>query len=145
MTADGGLAVEAVGLRKSYRVRGGRKVALDGLDLRVPAGGVHAFLGPNGAGKTTTIRMLLGLVRGDAGELRVLGRGVPEGLPEIARRIGAIVEQPRFFPSFSGLRNLELLARAMGVPCGRVGEVLAEVGLGERARDRFSTYSLGMK
>ena len=138
-------AIEAYGMRKVYRSRRGRKVALAGLDLRVPTGGVHGFLGPNGAGKTTTIRMLLGLVRGDEGDIHVLGHEVPRDLPEIAHRIGAIVEQPRFFPAFSGYKNVELLAQGLGVPYPRIDEVLAEVGLTSRARDRFGTYSLGMK
>lgn len=64
----GSSAVEITGLRKTFRsLRGGRRVALDGLDMTVPAGGVHGFLGPNGSGKTTTIRVLLGLVHADAG------------------------------------------------------------------------------
>ena len=66
-------------------------------------------------------------------------------LPEVVNRVGAIVEQPKFFPSFSARRNLELLATGIGVPAQRVGAVLEEVGLAERARDRYKTYSLGMK
>ena len=94
-----------------------------GLDLRVPAGGVHGFLGPNGSGKTTTIRMLLGLIRADAGRMRVFDTEVPQHLPEVVDRVGAIVEQPKFFPAFSGRKNLELLAQGIGVPtaAGRRG------------------------
>ena len=74
--------IEIEGLRKEYRrVRGGRTVAVDGLDLAVPEGGVFGFLGPNGAGKTTTIRCLLGLVRPTGGRCRLLGADVPAGLP----------------------------------------------------------------
>jgi ABC-type multidrug transport system ATPase subunit len=138
-------AIEAYNMRKTYRSRKGRQVALAGLDLKVPAGGVHGFLGPNGAGKTTTLRMLLGLIRADSGYMRVFDQEVPRGLPQVVDRIGAIIEQPRFFPTFSGRKNLRLLARAMGVPFGRVGQVLAEVGLADRANSRFGTYSLGMK
>ena len=71
-------AVETHALRKSYRTRKGQLVAVAGLDLKVPAGGVHGFLGPNGSGKTTTIRMLLGLIRADAGDMGVFGEDVPE-------------------------------------------------------------------
>ncbi|MFP5282214.1 MAG: ABC transporter ATP-binding protein [Actinomycetes bacterium] len=138
-------AVETQGLRKTYRTRKGRQTAVAGLDLRVPAGGVHGFLGPNGSGKTTTIRMLLGLVRADAGRMRVFGEEMPRSLPAVVDRIGAIVEQPKFFPTFSGRRNLALLASGIGAPQARVAQVLDEVGLSDRARSKYRTYSLGMK
>lgn len=139
------LLIETSGLRKSYRSRRGRHVAVDGLDLAVPAGGVHGFLGPNGSGKTTTIRMVLGLASADAGEIRLFGAPVPGRLPDVIDRVGAVVEQPRLFPGFTGRRNLQLLARSIGITDVRVGEVLALVGLAERADDRYKTYSLGMK
>lgn len=138
-------AVETRALRKTYRTVRGRSVGVEGLDLVVPVGGVHGFLGPNGSGKTTTIRMLLGLVRPDSGEARVFGHEVPRHLPDVIGRVGAIVESPKFYPAFSARRNLDLLAAAIGAPPGRVGEVLAEVGLAERARDRYRGFSLGMK
>ncbi len=138
-------AVETSGLRKTYRSRKGRQVAVAGLDLKVPSGGVHGFLGPNGSGKTTTIRMLLGLITADSGNMRVFNREMPAALPSVIARIGAIVEQPRFFPAFSGRKNLALLAQGIGVPTAQVGAVLDEVGLGDRGRDKFRTYSLGMK
>jgi ABC-2 type transport system ATP-binding protein len=141
----GTTAVSTRGLRKTYRHRGRRVVAVGGLDLDVPLGGVHGFLGPNGAGKTTTIRMLLGLIRPDAGTVRVLDRSVPAALPEVVGRVGAIVESPKFFPAFSGRRNLELLAAGIGVPASRVDRVLADVGLTDRGSSAFRTYSLGMK
>ena len=139
------LAIATHDLRKTYRTRHGRQVAVAGLDLQVPVGGVHGFLGPNGSGKTTTIRMLLGLVRADSGTMSVFGRPVPQDLPAVVGRVGAIVESPKFFPAFTGHRNLSLLAEAIGVPRNRVDEVLAETGLGDRGRDRYRGYSLGMK
>ncbi|MHA7135528.1 ABC transporter ATP-binding protein [Oerskovia turbata] len=145
MSGAGDLAVRTRGLRKSYRSVKGRSVGVEHLDLDVPAGGVHGFLGPNGSGKTTTIRMLLGLVRADEGTMHLFGHEVPRRLPEVVGRVGAIVEHPKFFPAFSARRNLELLAEAIDAPAGRVDAVLAEVGLEERARDRYKTYSLGMK
>ncbi|MBA8794417.1 ABC-2 type transport system ATP-binding protein [Friedmanniella endophytica] len=138
-------AVEIRGLHKTYRRRGRLRTAVDRLDLAVPQGGVHGFLGPNGAGKTTTIRMLLGLVRADSGRMRIFDAEVPRELPRVIDRVGAIVEQPRFFPTFTGRKNLQLLASAIGVPRARVDAVLDEVGLGDRGRDRFRGYSLGMK
>ena len=145
MTVADEFAITTRGLRKTYRSRGGRRVAVDDLSLRVPVGGVHGFLGPNGSGKTTTIRMLLGLVRADSGHMRVFGQTVPDALPSVVGRIGAIVESPKFFPAFSGRHNLRLLAGAIGAPLTRVDEVLEEVGLRERGRDRYKGYSLGMK
>ena len=143
--ADEGLAVVTRGLRKTYRTVRGRRVAVHGLDLDVPAGGVHGFLGPNGSGKTTTLRMLLGLTRADAGTMHLFGTPVPRRLPSVVDRVGAIVESPKFFPTFSATKNLSLLADGIGAPRRRVGEVLEEVGLGGRGQDAFRSYSLGMK
>ena len=139
------LVIETTGLRKTYVTRRGRQVALDGLDLAVPRGGVHGFFGPNGSGKTTTIRMVLGLSRADAGTMRLFGTEVPQHLPSVIDRVGAVVEQPRLFPAFSGRKNLLLLARTIGSDRKRVDEVLETVGLSERAKDRYKAYSLGMK
>ncbi|GAA1936683.1 ABC transporter ATP-binding protein [Nocardioides marmoribigeumensis] len=140
------LAIETRGLRKEFRgARGRRHLAVEDLDLQVPYGGVHGFLGPNGSGKTTTIRLLLGLARASAGEMRLLGEPVPRALPQVIGRVGAVVEQPRFLPGFTGERNLALLARAAGLPEQRVGESIERVGLAGREGDRYRTYSLGMK
>jgi ABC-type multidrug transport system ATPase subunit len=138
-------AIEAYSLKKVYRTRNGKQAAVDGLDLRVPVGGVHGFLGPNGSGKTTTIRMLLGLIDADAGHIRIFDHEVPLALDQIIDRVGAIVEQPKFFPAFSGEKNLRLLARAIGAPQKRVAAVLDEAGLARRGSDKFRKYSLGMK
>ncbi len=138
--------IEIEGAHKVYRrSRRPPQRALDGLDLTVEEGGVFGFLGPNGSGKTTTIRVLLGLVRPDAGEVRVFGRPVPGGLPEVIPSIGALVESPQLFPSFTGRRNLRLLAGIAGLPDRRVDEVLEQVGLTDRAGDRVKGYSLGMR
>ena len=142
---SGAPAIETSGLRKTYRTRRGRQVAVQGLDLHVPAGGVHGFLGPNGSGKTTSIRMLLGLINADSGTMTIFGHPVPDDLPAVIDRVGAIVESPKFFPAFSGRTNLELLASAIGAPKSRVGQVLESTHLTDRAKDRFAAYSLGMK
>jgi len=137
--------IEVEGLRKEYRrLRGRWTVAVDGLDLAVPQGGVFGFLGPNGAGKTTTIRCLLGLVRPTGGRCRLLGQE-PAGLHRVIGRVGSIVESPTMYPRFSGRRNLELLGRISGIGHARVAQALEEVGLAERADDQVKTYSLGMK
>jgi ABC-2 type transport system ATP-binding protein len=124
-------AVETIGLTKRY----GRIVAVRDVALRVESGEVYGFLGPNGAGKTTTLRMLLGLVRPSAGEIR---------RPPLAR-VGALIEGPAFYPFLSGRENLRTLARRARVPATRVADVLHLVRLTDRAGDRYRTYSLGMK
>ena len=138
--------IETDGLRKEFRrLRGRTHVAVDDLALAVPRGGVHGFLGPNGSGKTTTIRMLLGLSRPTAGHMRLLGEDVPSRLPAVMDRVGAIVEEPKFLPAFTGRRNLQLLARSIGVSRARIDQVVGEVGLEGRDQDRYRTYSLGMR
>jgi ABC-2 type transport system ATP-binding protein len=131
--------VETTALTKRY----GRVAAVQDLDLTVRAGEVYGFLGPNGAGKTTTLRMLLGLVRPSAGSLRLLGRR-PDARGHLDG-VGALIEGPAFYPYLSGRDNLRVLALHAGVPISRVATVLETVDLTDRARDRYSTYSMGMK
>ncbi len=139
------LVVQTRGLRKVYRDHGRRLVAVDGLDLEVERGGVHGFLGPNGSGKTTTIRMLLGLASPDAGEISVLGRPYPGAVPEVLAKVGAVLERGQFAPDLSGRRNLDLLARAAGLPRTRVDAVLEQVDLTTDAKRRYRSYSLGTR
>ncbi|MFI5291688.1 MAG: ABC transporter ATP-binding protein [Candidatus Limnocylindrales bacterium] len=140
--AEGALAISTRGLVKRY----GSRTALDGLELSVPSGVVYGFLGPNGAGKTTTMRLLTGLLHPDAGSVDVLGRPFGRGDRRRLFDVGAIVEQPSFYPFLSGRENLRALAGSGArVPKGRIEELLELVGLRERAGDRVSRYSLGMK
>jgi len=140
------LVIETAGLRKEYRTRrGALRVAVQDLDLAVPRGGVHGFLGPNGSGKTTTIRMLLGLARATRGSMRLFGEPVPRALPAVIGRVGAVVESPKFAPKFTGRQNLQLLARSIDAPASRVDAAIETVGLSGRDRDRYKSYSLGMK
>ncbi|MEU6859942.1 ABC transporter ATP-binding protein [Glycomyces sp. NPDC046736] len=138
--------IEISGLRKTYR-RSFRQPhhALDGLDLEVAEGQVHGFLGPNGSGKTTTLRALLGLIRVDGGTMRIFGEEVPQRLPQVVSRIGAVVESPQFFKHFSGRLTLQLLAESAGVDKNRVEEVLEQVGLRDAAKASVKGYSLGMR
>ncbi|GAB2858635.1 ABC transporter ATP-binding protein [Actinoallomurus bryophytorum] len=131
--------VETAKLTKIY----GRRRAVDDLDLRVRAGEVYGFLGPNGAGKTTTMKMLLGLIRPTSGTAEVLG--APPGDPAALAKIGMLVETPAFYPYLSGRDNLRVLARYAAVPESRIDAALETVDLSSRDRDRFATYSLGMK
>jgi ABC-2 type transport system ATP-binding protein len=133
-------AIVCEGLTKSY----GSTVAVDGLDLVVPAGLVFGFLGPNGAGKTTTIRMLLGLVAPTAGRAQLLGQPLPN--PAVVARCGSLLEEPTFYPWMTGPANLTVLAMTAGRPDGaRVAEVVELVGLAYVAGRPVKAYSQGMR
>ena len=135
-------AVQTRGLTKRYAGR----LAVDRVDLDVPRGCAFGFVGPNGAGKTTVVRMLLGLTRATAGTMTVLGHEVPARRAAALSRVGAIVEEPRFLPFLSGRENLEVVAAAREPAAHRrVPAVLARVGLADRADERVSRYSLGMR
>ena len=156
-TAPAPTATTAVGatLDAAVRTRGltrrfGIQVAVGGIDLEVPRGAVYGFLGPNGSGKTTTIRMLLGLIAPDAGEITVLGRSVPEHVAQVLPQVGALIEGPAFHPYLSGRENLRRLDSADATANPRTSQArtdaaLARVGLTAAAAKRYRNYSLGMK
>jgi ABC-2 type transport system ATP-binding protein len=129
------LAVETHRLTKRF----GAKTAVNGVELLVPRGSAFGYLGPNGAGKTTLIRVLLGLTRADAGTMSLLGYPVPRHRDAALARVGAIVDEPRFYHHLTGRQNLRLLAAA------REPAALERVGLAHRADDRVSGYSMGMR
>ena len=121
--------------------------AVDRLSLDVYSGDVYGFLGPNGSGKSTTIRMLLSLVKTDAGEIEIFGLPLQRHRKEILSRIGALVEEPNFYEYLSAYKNLELLSFYTGKPASaeRITEVLELVGLKKRAMSKVRAYSKGMK
>ena len=134
--------LRTIGLTKRF----GSIVAVDGLDLEVRKGEVFGFLGPNGSGKSTTVGMILGLIAPAAGRIEFRGRDLASQRATATRAIGAIIETPAFYPFLSGRDNLRALATAVGgVAPGRIEQLLALVGLTERAGSQFKTYSLGMK
>jgi ABC-2 type transport system ATP-binding protein len=140
------LAVATSGLTKRF----GDQIAVNGIDLWVPAGSVFGFLGPNGSGKTTTIRMLLGLIEPSAGDIELLGERLPGGLARSLPRVGALVEGPAFYPYLSGRANLVRLDSASAhTPAAtraeRVERALERVGLTHAASKKAHKYSLGMK
>lgn len=139
---QGAPAVQTVGLTKRF----GERIAVDGVSLTVPRGAAYGFLGHNGAGKTTLIRMLLGLTQASAGSATVLGRPVPAERAAALSRVGAIVEEPSFYPHLTGRENLRIAAAVRGPETrSRIEGVLRRVGLDKRADDRVRTYSLGMR
>ncbi len=134
--------LQTVGLTKAY----GKRLAVNNLNLEVVRGEVFGFLGPNGAGKTTTIRMLLNLIRPTTGEVLLFGEPLQQNARGLLPRVGALIEQPAFQSYLSGRDNLIAVGGYTGgISTERVDEVLNIVGLGERGRDRYSTYSLGMR
>lgn len=121
-------------------------VAVDSLSFTVGAGEVLGFLGPNGAGKSTTVGMILGLIRPTSGTVMINGTEVQGNQHVVSKDVGAIIENPAFYPYLSGRDNLKAHALAVGgVPDSRIDELLTLVNLNERGRDKFKAYSLGMK
>jgi ABC-type multidrug transport system ATPase subunit len=133
--------IETRGLTRRF----GARLAVDDLNLRAPAAGVYGFLGPNGAGKTTAIRMLLGLIRPDAGEVRLFGESLAESRRALMRRVGALVEAPSLYPHLTGRENLEVTRRLLGAPRPLIERALDIVRLTRDAGRRVREYSLGMR
>jgi ABC-2 type transport system ATP-binding protein len=130
-----------VGLTKRF----GRIVAVNALSFDVYEGDIFGFLGPNGAGKSTTLYMIAGLVHPTSGSIEVLGRPHTD-YRYVRSRVGMLIEVPAFYEHLSARKNLELLAKLHGdIPPKRIYEVLERVGLLDRANDRVSQFSHGMK
>jgi ABC-2 type transport system ATP-binding protein len=133
------IALEAVGVGKTF----GAVKALDALSLQVPKGGVYGILGPNGAGKSTLFRIVLGLVRPTTGEARLLGAAA--GDIKALRRIGAVIETPRFLPWLTARDTLKVLALESGEAKPDIDGWLERVGLTEAADRTVHGFSVGMK
>ncbi|WP_058042773.1 alpha/beta fold hydrolase [Streptomyces roseifaciens] len=140
-----GVPLQITGLSKRY-AKSADRYAVRELSFRVERGQVLGLLGPNGAGKTTTLRMLMGLIRPDAGEVRVFGHAVRPGAPVLSR-VGAFVEGAGFLPHLSGRANLDLYWQATGRPAGdaHIEEALEIAGLGPALERAVRTYSQGMR
>lgn len=139
---EAAVILETKNLTKSYR---GKKV-VDDLSIGVNQGDVYGFLGPNGAGKTTTIRMILGLIKPNHGDVFIDGVSVREHLPEALKHISGIVEVPKFYENLTAYENLMILKRFhKEVPITRIDEVLDLVDLLRARNQSFKTFSLGMK
>ncbi|MFD0685722.1 alpha/beta fold hydrolase [Actinomadura fibrosa] len=135
--------LEITGLTKAYK---NGHLAVADLSFRVEKGQVLGLLGPNGAGKTTTLRMLMGLIHPDSGEIRIFGHHVTPGAPVLSR-LGSFVEGPGFLPHLSGRDNLDLYWRATGRPLdeAHMDEALEIAGLGSALDRAVRTYSQGMR
>ena len=135
--------IEVKSLTKSYK----NLLAVDSLELNVYKGDIFGFLGPNGAGKSTTIRMLLTLIRPEAGTINLFGKSLKNERKSILSNIGALVEKPDFYNYLSAYKNLEILSRLSGkdIKKKRILEILEIVGLKSRKDSKVKTYSHGMK
>lgn len=137
-----GAVLELDNLTKKF----GDFTAVSGLTLRVEQGEVMGFLGPNGAGKSTTVGMVLGLIAPTAGTVTIMGTPLSGNQHVVSENVGAIIENPAFYPYLSGRDNMVAHAKMVGgVPNGRIDELLKLVNLHERSGDKFKSYSLGMK
>jgi len=135
------LAIETAGLTRRY----GERVAVDGIDLAVPARSTYGFLGRNGAGKTTTIRMILGLIRPSAGRVSVFGADVARERLRAAARVGSMVEAPSLYDRLTGRENLDIVRRLRGSPASEVDRVLDLTDLRQAAGRLAGGYSQGMR
>ena len=134
--------IETHDLCKQY----GNALRVAHLDLDVPEGSVYGFLGPNGAGKSTTLKMILGLVRPTAGDIRVLGKKMDGGNRlAVLRQVGSLIESPSYYGHLTGEENLRIVQTLRDVPEKNIREVLQIVRLDGQRGKRVAHYSLGMK
>ncbi|WP_028838351.1 MULTISPECIES: ABC transporter ATP-binding protein [Thermomonas] len=134
-------AIETRGLSRRF----GDRPAVDRVSMHVPERSIYGFLGRNGAGKTTTIRLLLGLLRADAGSAHIAGIDVARDRITAARRVGALLEAQGFYTHLSGRENLDLSRRLLGLPATEPDRVLEIMEMTAHAGRRVADYSLGMR
>ena len=132
---------------KDLKKRFGKIQAVNGLGFSVFKGDIFGFLGPNGAGKSTTIRILLSLVKPDSGTVSIFSQPLEKNRTAILSRIGAMVEEPRFYEYLSAYKNLEMLGKLSGknVSHSQIMQALALTGIEERHDSPVKTFSQGMK
>lgn len=135
------LAIRTDGLRRAF----GSVQAVNGIDLHVPTGSVFGFLGPNGSGKTTTIRLLLGLIRADAGSVWINGADIRTQRSVALAKVGAIVENPALYPNLTGREVLRISTVLLKLDTSEIDRVLEIVDLRQAADRRVRGYSLGMR
>jgi ABC-2 type transport system ATP-binding protein len=134
--------IETRNLKHSF---GKRDSTLNNINLKVPQGSIYGFLGENGAGKTTTLKLILGLLNKQHGEILIFGHELKNNRIEILRKIGSLIESPSFYGHLSAVENLIILQKIYQCPLERVAEVINLVGLSNSKNKRVSQFSLGMK
>lgn len=134
--------LEVINVSKSLS----KRPIVKGINLSINEGEVFGFLGPNGAGKTTTIKMIVGLIHPDTGNIKIMGRDIQKEREAALSYVGAVVENPELYLYMSGLENLRQLARInKSITEADIKEVVELVGLSDRIKDKVKKYSLGMK
>jgi ABC-2 type transport system ATP-binding protein len=118
---------------------------LDQIALQVPTGSIYGFLGPNGAGKTTTLRLLLGLLRHQTGNIFLHQLRMPQERLSILRQTGSLIEMPSLYAHLTAIENLRLLQIIYQCPKNRIEQLLKMVGLSDTGAKKTGTFSLGMK
>ncbi len=135
-------SIEVRGLTYSYKKD---EKILKGIDLIVPKGSIFGFLGKNGAGKTTSLRLILGLIKKQEGDIFVFGKRIEKARIEILQNVGSLIESPSFYAHLSATENLIIVQRIYGCPKERINEVLELVGLSHVGKKKVGQFSLGMK
>lgn len=130
---------------KGVKKKLGKREIIKGIDLSVEEGEIFGFLGPNGAGKTTTIRMLVGLIAPNDGDISICGYNVQKEKEKALNNVGAVVETPELYKYLSGRENLMQIARIRGISKEEIQKLIETVGLKDRIDDKVRKYSLGMK
>ncbi len=118
---------------------------LNGIDLKVPKGSIYGFLGKNGSGKTTTLKLVLGLLKKQQGEIRIFDQSLQSNRLNILKRLGSLIESPSFYGHLSAEENLKILQKIYQCPKQRISEVLNIVGLSDCEAKKVNQFSLGMK
>ena len=131
---------------KNLSKKGGTGYRVKNLSMSIPKSCVYGFLGPNGAGKTTTLKMILALIKKDAGEIKMFGEDVSaKNLLSLLHKTGSLIENPGGYPHLSGLENMQIIAKLKGVNESEIEKALKTVRLYEQKDKKLGAYSLGMK
>ena len=134
--------IETINLTHKFSIE---ETVLKSLNLQVNEGTIYGFLGPNGAGKTTTLKLILGLLKKQHGEIFVFGKPFAENRVEILRYIGSMIESPSLYGHLTAIENLQIWQKIYQCPKDRIGEVLELVDLAKTGKKKASEFSLGMK
>lgn len=122
-----------------------QEYVLNNINLNVPEGSIYGFLGPNGAGKTTTLRLILGLIKKQKGEIEIFGKAFDKHRIEILSKIGSLIESPSLYGHLTAVENLKVWQKVYQSPENRIAEILQMVGLAHTGRKKAGQFSLGMK
>jgi lantibiotic transport system ATP-binding protein len=122
-----------------------KEPVIDNVQMQVPQGSIYGFLGPNGAGKTTTLRLVLGLLKKQQGEIKIFGQSFAKNRIDILRKVGSLIESPSLYGHLTALENLQLLQKVYQCPQNNIPKVLNLVGLANTGKKKTSQFSLGMK